>query len=128
MLEAVTELLDFPDEPLPSIDNVLSAPSFAQIGWIKRNVQAIGGTTLAEICRPEGIAYPAEDGFRTVMVNTCGCGNETIALIPSGGEAARVCLVCDGAIEWPRLYGEEATGTPPEGPTLDPAGGWLSGP
>jgi hypothetical protein len=105
-------VMDFQEEPEPSLDNVVQTPSYAQIGWMKRNVQALGGTMLAGVCRPRGISYPhPELSGRTLMVNTQGCGNETLALIPQeGGDAAKVCLVCDGFIEWPRGDGEEATG------------------
>lgn len=109
-------MADTPDEPEPSLDLVLDPPSFAQIGWMKRNVEALGGVLLAAVCRPRGIAYPHPDlPGRSVMVNTQGCGNDTLALIPQpDGEAARVCLVCDGFIEWPR-------GENPEPPAaLDP--------
>lgn len=118
----MAEMMDFLEDQPPDPNNVLQTPSFAQIGWMKRNVQAIGGVLLAGVCRPRGIAYPVDGqqaSGRTVMVNTAGCGNETLALIPQeDGEAAKVCLVCDGAIEWPRLESAEATGPPPppEGP------------
>lgn len=119
----MTELLDFPDEPLPDLSLTVPTPSFAQIEWLKRNVRALGGVSLSKVCRPRGIAYPAEDGVRTVMVNTQGCGNETMALIPyekpdGSGGSAEVCLVCDGFIEWPRSDGEEATGDATEPPPM----------
>lgn len=126
----MTVMADYPDEPEPSLDNVLDAPSYAQIGWMKRNVEALGGVMLSGVCRPRGIAYPHPDlPGRSVMVNTQGCGNDTLALIPTPGhdEATKVCLVCDGFIEWPRGDGVEATGGDPDPPPFLGGGeaGWL---
>jgi len=121
----VTELLDAA-EPEPNPDHQVEPPTRPQLDWLSHNVQELGGVMLAAVCRPRGLPYPDSSlNGRTIMVNTCSCGNESIALVPyqgadgEYGEAARVCLVCDGAIEWPRLDGRP----PPTDTELPPFGG-----
>lgn len=124
------ELGEYP-EPNPNL--TVQTPSFAQMQWLLNNVRALGGSADWEIHRPQGIPYPAEDGLRTVMVNTCGCGNPSVAFVPyrrpDGFDGkARICVVCDGGIEWPRLQGGDGPepAEPEDSPlTPEPAGiGW----
>lgn len=74
--------------------------------WIAR-VLKLGGRA-GGICRGRDLAY--EIGTATRHVHSCCCGAETKADIPyqSGLHAdttfyARVCAVCDAAVEFPRL-------------------------
>jgi len=116
---------DAPRDPFADSRGVLETPNNTQIEWMRRHVQSIGGVLLPGVCRPKGIAYPPPGGTeRALMVNTTGCGNETMVKIPepAGLGATKVCLVCDGAIEWPRLYGDEGDPDPdpPQGPPPGP--------
>ena len=84
----MAEMMDFLEDQPPDPNNVLQTPSFAQIGWMKRNVQAIGGVLLAGVCRPRGIAYPVDGqqaSGRTVMVNTARVRERNARADPAGG-------------------------------------------
>lgn len=67
-----------------------------------RCLRLIGGKPFG-VCRPNDLAYAV--GTETRHAFSCGCGAETLALVPFEGarEFARVCAVCDAATEFPRL-------------------------
>jgi hypothetical protein len=110
--------------PEPNYQHTTETPSFAQIDWLKDLVLRCGGRAPGRVCRPKALSYPAGDGVRKIMVNTCGCGNDTLVSLPyrtdaEEDEEVSFCLVCDGALDWPRLNGEdpgEPADLPPHAP------------
>jgi hypothetical protein len=96
------------------------SPQFThdEINLLVAEVERQGGAILPDRCEGQELRFPKARGKDFDLATTCGCGNETMAVVtydPSGSSKkrkqmvergagfARVCLVCDLGGLWPRF-------------------------
>jgi hypothetical protein len=98
-----------------------NGPEFTldDLNVLVEEVEHQGGAILPDRCEGQLVRFPKPRGKGFDEAHTCGCGNETMAVVTydpvaetskkrksmleRGAGFARVCLVCDLGMLWPRF-------------------------